>query len=924
MRKKLIEVALPLEAINKASSREKSIRYGHPSTLHLWWARRPLAAARAVIFASLVDDPSSNPDLFPTEIDQIRERQRLFDIIEKLVLWENLNDIDLLSETQAEIKKSCGDRIPEFLDPFAGGGSIPLEAQRLGLKVHASDLNPVAVLINKAMLEIPPKFAGQPPINPESVMANLKDVEWNRASGLAEDVAYYANLLKNEAFSQIGHLYPTITQPEQKGSSLDSTVVAWIWARTVKCPNPACGCQMPLIRSFTLAKNNNEDIYIEPSLINGEILYKIKKGKSKNNGSVNRQGARCVICQSPVSFPYIREEGKNKRMGKSLMAIVAKSVNGKVYLPPFYSHSKTADLDRIRLEFDQNVPTSAKVFRTLAYGLTKYFDLFTSRQLILLSTLIDLVPKIQSIIKTDAIKAGLANDGMDLENGGIGAKAYGQAVTVYLGILIDKIADYHSSLSTWHITRETITHTFSRQTLPMVWDFAEGNPFSDTTGSLKNMTEWIVKAITTLPANNLASVKLGEAQVDNLSRNILISTDPPYYDNIIYSDLSDYFYIWLKQSLKGVYKSLFKTILVPKIDELVATPYRFDGDKDKAKVFFESGLKKVFSNFYLYSSEEFPTTIYYAFKQSDTNNDNEDKKIASSGWETMLSALIESGFSITGTWPIKTEMSNRPVGLRTNALASSIVLVCRQRSKDSTLCSRRDFLNALKSELKTALQELQRANIAPVDLAQAAIGPGMAVYSRYSSVLEPDGSAMSVREALGLINEELDKFLTEREGELDGDSRLCVALFSQFGFEAIGYGEADVLARAKNTSIDRLVTKRVVYAQKGKVRLLGLDEIPTEIILHEDNIWLLAHQLTQALKKKGMEACAKIVIVVDDNSNAELARSLAYRLYSVCDRNNWAKEAFDYNSLVQAWPEIQAKTLELKQNKLKQKEGRLF
>ncbi|MDR2141418.1 MAG: DUF1156 domain-containing protein [Deltaproteobacteria bacterium] len=924
MNKKLIEVALPLEVINKASGREKSIRHGHPSTLHLWWSRKPLATARAILFASLVDDPSAHPELFPTDAAQVAERDRLFKLIEELVVWENSNNSKLLATAQAEIKKSCGETQLEFLDPFAGGGSIPLEAQRLGLKVQASDLNPVAVMINKAMLEIPPRFAGRPPVNPESARSNVNGGEWVRAAGLAEDVAYYAELLRKEALAKIGHLYPTIELPGQQGSSQSAQVVAWIWARNVKCPNPACGCQMPLVNSFVIANRKDNAVFATPVFKNKNIFYDISNEGPTLSKTFSSNGAICAICHSPVSLPYVREEGKNQRMGSSLLAIVAQGQVGKVYLPANDMHVKASDIPRITFDNDLEIPHDPRVFTTPNYGLTHYSDLFTSRQLMFLTTLTDLIHNIQSIIQTDSIKAGLENNNISLEEGGTGAYAYSQAVAVYLSLLKDKMTDFHSNLTTWNAKMESFRGVFSRQALPLMWVYAEGNPFSEATGSLKNMIEWVVKAVRALPANNQAVVKLADAQTDNIPKNIVISTDPPYYDNIGYADLSDFYYIWLRQSLRKIYKSVFNTILVPKNEELVAAPYRFSGDKMEAKIFFESGLKKVFGNFYQNGSNDFPITIYYAFKQSDAISEDDGGAISSTGWETMLSALIDSGFSITGTWPIKSERGNRPRSLGSNALASSIVLVCRKRPKEAPSCSTRDFRGYLRAELKPALLELQRANIAPVDLAQAAIGPGMAIFSRYSSILNTDGSIMPVRVALGFINEELDKYLTEQESHIDTDSAFCVTLFSQISFGNMNFGDVEVLAKAKNASIERLREKKVLFAEKGVVRLFGLREIPTVIKPQEENVWLLTHQLTRGLESGGIKACARIALEVDNNAQVGLARDLAYRLYNICDRKKWATEALAYNSLVQAWPEIQLAIIDSKNSKKDIDNAKLF
>jgi len=916
-KKKLIEVALPLEAINTHSAREKSIRHGHPSTLHLWWARRPLAAARAVIFASLVDDPSAHPELYPTEEAQAAERKRLFGIIEELVKWENSNNQEILDLAKAEILKSTGGNPPALLDPFAGGGSIPLEAQRLGLEVHASDLNPVAVMINKAMIEIPPRFAGLPPVNPDS-RANALREGWVGAQGLAEDVRYYGEWMKQEAFKRIGNLYPKVKVPTELGGG-EATVIAWIWARTVKCPNPACGCEMPLVKSFQLSKKNGQEAYVYPYNENGQISYIVKYGKGSPEGTVNRKGAKCIFCDTPVGFPYIREEGKNGRMGSRLIAVIAEGHNSRIYISPDDEQAFIAQINKPEDYPDATIPYNPRDFKTPNYGLESFASLFTNRQLIALTTFSSLVQEAQKKAEADAVAAGMDNDHIPLDEGGRGAKAYGQAVGVYLAFALDRQANYSSTLNAWG--GEFIVQTFGRQALPMVWDYAESNPFSNSTGNWIGAINWVSSALENLPSTTSSlqksTVKQFDAQRDIGMREVMISTDPPYYDNIGYADLSDFFYIWMRQTLKDTYSELFRTMLVPKSEELIANPYRFNDNIEEARNFFERGIFKSFSQINLYAHKDYPVTIYYAFKQSESSEDkNGNTLIASSGWETMLSALCKAGFTITGTWPMRTE---RATGLKAsvNALASSIVLVCRKRPSDAPVCTRRDFINALKRELKPALAELQRSNIAPVDLAQSAIGPGMAVYSRYSKVLEADGSTMSVRSALQIINQELDLYFSEQDGELDRDSRFCVELYSQCAFNDMKYGDADVLARAKNTSVEKLAGRGILYAQKGVVHLLKRDEIPEKVNSSESIIWLLTQQLTRALEKGGINACAEIVASLM-GSNAEQAKALAYRLYTIAERKGWAQEAYAYNSLVIAWPEIQSKAAELQSFKPEQ------
>lgn len=899
--KKLIEVALPLEAINAESAREKSIRHGHPSTLHLWWARRPLATARAVIWSSLVDDPSSHPDQFPTEEAQQQERERLFAILTRLVKWENSNDEAILAEAKAEIMKSTGGNPPALLDPFAGGGAIPLEAQRLGLEAHAHDLNPVAVMINKAMIEIPPKFSGQAPVNPESRAQMGCTSNWKGAAGLAEDVRYYGEWMKQEAFKRIGHLYPKVQIPEEQGGG-EATVIAWIWARTVKCPNPACGCEMPLVRSFTLSKKKGNEAYVEPIFQNGAFIYTVKKGPHKEEGTVNRKGATCPHCGSGVAFPYIRSESCEGRMCATLLAIVAEGKNGRVYISPNEEHIQASNVDK-----PQNYPEGRLAFypghlNTNVYGLDEFHKLFTNRQLTALTTFSALVGEAQKKAEADAVAVGIFNDHIPLAEGGTGARAYGEAVGVYLAFVVDKLTDYHSSICSWHNSGEKIRNTFGRQAIPMTWDYAEANPFCTSTGSYTNMLEWVYKVVAQLPSCLYGIVKQFDAQSDCELRDIMVSTDPPYYDNIGYADLSDFFYVWMRQALKETYPKLFRTMLVPKTEELVATPYRFEGSVERARDFFEDGMFNTCCQLYQYAREDIPVTIYYAFKQSETDT---DEATASTGWETMLSAIIRAGFAITGTWPMRTELANRTIASGTNALASSIVLVCRKRPQDARSVTRREFINALHREMRPALTKLQSANIAPVDLAQSAIGPGIGVFSRYKSVLESDGQPMGVRAALQIINQELDSFYNEQEGELDRESRFCVELFSQYAFNNIKFGDADILARAKNTSVQALAEHSVMLAAKGQVRLLTREEIPEKVDAHEECTWLLTQQLAHAMETGGVTACATIVKDIF-GSNAENAKALAYRLYTICERKNWAQEGFAYNNLVVAWPDIQS------------------
>lgn len=962
-KKKLIEVALPLEAINAASAREKSIRHGHPSTLHLWWARRPLAAARAVIFAQMVDDPSSHPDIFKTEKAQEKERQRLFRIIEDLVKWENTTNETVLQQARDEIWQSwrytCAEnadhprakelfdrfKLPAFHDPFAGGGALPLEAQRLGLESYASDLNPVAVLINKAMIEIPPKFAGKPPVNPDvKKKADLAGREWKGAQGLAEDVRYYGNWMRDEAEKRIGHLYPKIEvtaamavlRPDLKkyvGQKL--TVIAWLWARTVKSPNPAfANVDVPLASTFMLSTKVGKEAYVEPVIESRRqdlgnsrspnsyplspnaypsYRFTVKVGMPKDteaakNGTKLARGSnfKCLVSDTLITGDYIKEEGNAGRMGIQLMAIVAEGNRGRVYLSPTLAHesaAKNATPDWVP-EGETPSQLTGGGAQANRYGLKTWASIFTTRQLLALTTYSDLVIETWDHIQRDAIKAGLPDDGKALEKGGSGATAYADALVVYLGLAIDKAADYNSSLVLWSPTRDQVKTTFSRQALPMAWDFAETNVFASAAGDVGVTLEGICRTLAQfgLGAGINGHVKACDSQTQSVSLDKVVSTDPPYYDNIPYADLSDFFYVWLRHSLRSIFPTLFATLSVPKADELVALAYRHAEGRVGAEAFFLNGMTQTMHRIAEQAHPAFPVTIYYAFKQAESDDGD---GTTNTGWDTFLAAVIEAGLAISGTWPMRTERGARSIGIGTNALASSIVLVCRKQSSKAPTASRREFIIALKSELPRALAHLQRGNIAPVDLAQAAIGPGMAIYTRYSKVLDAVGKPLTVRAALALINQTLDEALAEQEGDFDADTRWALTWFEQVGFAEGDFGTANTLAQAKNTGMDGLAEGGIIVSGKGKVRLLQPAELPSDWDPTSDKrltVWEMVHQLVRVLEANGEGAAS--VLVAKLGSQAETARELCYRLYTLCERKKRATEAMAYNGLVQSWPEI--------------------
>lgn len=936
MARKLIEVALPLKAINEASVREKSIRHGHPSTLHLWWARRPLAAARAVLFAQLVDDPSAHPELFPTEEAQHAERERLFRILEDLFIWENTTNEEVLKRARAEIERSwrltCAehaddpraselynpDVLPAFHDPFAGGGAIPLEAQRLGLESYASDLNPVAVLINKAMIEIPPRFANRPPVNPESRQRTTTGA-YRGARGLAEDVRYYGTLLRSLAYDTLSSYYPPIrVTPEMVETRADLrpyqgqdlTVIAYLWARTVKSPDPAYhDLEVPLVSSFALSTKAGKEVWVEPVIDEDHTGYhfEVRLGPvpdSAKSGTKSARGANfgCLLSKSAIQASYIKAEGQAGRIGERLLAIVCEGVRGRVYLSPTNEQQLTARSAEPTWRPELTLPDDPRNFWTKDYGLTTYGDLFTPRQLLALTTFSELLDEVRDAVRKDAATAGMADDNKGLANGGAGARAYSEAVITYLAFLVSQLSNSSSSICRWEPGNQQVHGVFSRQAIPMVWSYAETNPLSESTGSFANLLERQAKGVNSLVGEGSGHAAQLDAQHQALSSNKVVSTDPPYYDNIGYADLSDFFYVWLRRSLSSTFPELFATVATPKSEELVATPYRH-GSKDAAESFFLSGMTDAMAQLAEQAHPALPLTIYYAYKQSETTSAD---GTTSTGWETFLEAVVRAGLEVSGTWPMRTELSNRMIGLGTNALASSIVLVCRRRSNTALSASRREFVARLQEELSRSLALLQDAAIAPVDLQQSALGPGMAIYTSYREVLNADGSRLSVKEALSLINETLDAAIAEQEGDFDTDTRWAISWFEQYGFGAGDFGVAETLSKAKNTSVAGVATSGIVDSSGGRVRLLRPDELSSAWDPVKDtrrSTWEVLHHLIRVLGQGGEAGAADLLSTL--GSDATTTRELAYRLYVVAERAGRAREALLYNGLVQSWTEIQ-------------------
>ena len=899
---------MPLEAINVASVREKSIRHGHPSTLHLWWARRPLAACRAVLFAQLVDDPSSHPDKFPTEVAVVKERKRLFEIIEELVKWENSTNEEVLERARAEIRKSCGGELPPVYDPFSGGCSIPLEAQRLGLPAYGSDLNPVAVTVGKAMIEIPFKFKDMEPVRPGQKERQI----YHNAEGLAEDVKYYSEWIYKEAYERIGHLYPKIDILDEQGEELN--VIAWIWARTVPSPDPAfADVQVPLISNFILCSKTGKEAWIEPIVDKTAktITYQIRHGGTKEELLAARQGTKngrgtnfkCLFSDTAITSAYIREHANSIGFGASLIAIVCEGKKKRVYVEPHEGHSSIAKSAQPQWRPVEKMNQDTKdLVSGRGYDFTEWHQLFTDRQLVALTTFSDLVREVREQIEKDALLVGMTGEDTLLNNGGIGAKAYAEAISVYLSFIVDKCSSYQSSFCIWMSSGETVGNIFGRQAIPMVWDYPEVNPFSSSTGSWESMQNQIGKVIKNLKPKNLGQEIQHDAQTVSYPSDAVISTDPPYYDNICYADLSDYFFIWLKQILGTVFPDLFNLLATPKEEELVASRYRYK-EKEAAAEFFLNGMAKAISNMANQVSSDYPITLYYAFKQSEI----EKEGISSTGWATFLEAVvIKAGYTIVGTWPMRTE---RPSGSRVgkNALTNSVVLVCRKRLASSKIVTRSEFISALKHELPPAIQELKTANIAPADMPQSAIGPGMGVFSRYQAVLEADDSQMSVKTALQLINHELDEFLNDLEGEFDSETRFAVLWFEQNGYDKGEYGVADNLARARGISAGQVEHAGIIESVAGKVRIWQRSELSDDWSPETDKhltIWECCQYLIRTLENDGEDEAAQLLQKFD-GGQVNAVKDLAYYLYDICEtKRKDAKEAMAYNGLIAVWPDL--------------------
>jgi putative DNA methylase len=936
IRKKLIEVSIPLEAINVASAKEKSIRHGHPSTLHLWWARRPLAACRAVLFAQLVDDPSSWPDRFPTEEAQDAERRRLHKVIEAMVPWEASNNETILNAARWDIARSVAwglgeepppqsngaaildylqTKAPPVYDPFSGGGSIPLEAQRLGLRAYGSDLNPVAVLIGKALVEIPPKFAGRPPVNPKSraEAANGQLRAWKGAQGLAEDVRYYGQWMRDEAEKRIGHLYPKATL---SGGSM-ATVIAWLWARTVRSPDPAAkGAMVPLVANFMLSTKEGKKAWVEP-VIDPEAQdgwrFEVKTGvPSKEQEERLKQGTKvgrgsnfsCVLTGSSIPAAHVKSEGVARRMGNRLIALVAETEGKRGYLSPTPEHEHAAQNVIVPPDtIDLATSTHPQYMACVGYGLDNFKKFYTDRQLTVLTAFSDLIPLVREMVKEEAHGSGWEDDKTSLADGGLGSDGYADAVATYLAFAISKSSTRSCVLSIWETGMGRLAGALGRQAFPMQLNFAETNPLAGAGGDIAGTAVSVAENLDNLGAWAVGSVLQKAAQDNNYSSEpIVVSTDPPYYDNIPYADLSDFFYPWLKRSLASVWPDLFRRISVPKINELVADVKRHGG-RDAAGAFFNKGMSAALTSIRRATTDAEPITIYYAFKQAGI----EEEGVLSQGWASFLQSVVDAGLVVDGTWPIRTEATNS-LKADLNVLASSVVLVCRKRPDEADMITRADFIRTLKHEMPAAIDAIRKAGVGPVDMQQSVIGPGMGVFSRHAKVLEDDDSAMSVKTALAVINRVWEEIENELDQAFDPETQVALAWYATYGFDARASGELITLTTAKNTSDRALFDSGVFKDMKGKAGLTPREDLPPAWSPASDKTlttWECVQHTARVLNAADGGGEAAAALVAQMGPKAEEARALAYRLFEIATNKGWAAEALVYNELAQEWSKLE-------------------
>ena len=819
MTKRLIEVSLPLAKISQQSAREKSIRHGHISTLHIWWARRPLAAMRAAIFAALIPAP-----------DDDAERERLERLIAAIVDWDQVKagNSQAIEEARARIRRAFPDRPPRLLDPFMGGGATGLEALRLGCETHALELNPVAHLIELCTLVYPQRYGSgeteeqrrtgdrrSPTADRRQLTLPGSAPTGGGGRTLADDVRHWGRWVLERAREEIGHLYANPTG--------DETIVGYLWARTVRCPNPACGAEMPLVRQWWLAKTKRRKIALRPR-VNREarrITFEVIDVGAQHaapdfdpgRGTSSRGHATCLACGQVADVTYIRAEGKAGRMGEMPLAVIyEQEKTGKGYRP-FTEQDEELFQKALTLlgELDENAPdeplppVGTLGFRVQRYGLTRWGDLFNARQTLALLTFSRQVR---------AAHEAMLAEGMDPERA--------KAVTTYLSVIVDRLADYNTTLCTWHNTGEKINHTFGRQALPMIWDYTELNPFSGATGDWSGAMAWITRVIEHAARTSGRPAIARQGTATRLpwpdGHFDALITDPPYYDAVPYADLSDFFYVWLKRSIGFLHPKVFRTPLTPKSAEIIQEPARHDDDAT-AKAFYEREMTRAFAEARRVLRPDGVFVVVFAHKST-------------AAWETLLNSLLEAGLVVTASWPLHTERPGRLRAHESAALASSIFIVCRAR-----VAGGEGYFDDVREELAATIRErldfFWRQDIRGADFFISAIGPAVSVFGRYRRVYRLDGSEVGVGELLNLVQAMVSEYALDRilngggtqVGGVDAPTRYYILHRWAYGRGKIPFDDAMRLAMALGADVSALMGRRGLLKQSGEtVRLLGPKE----------------------------------------------------------------------------------------------------
>jgi putative DNA methylase len=866
-RRKLIEVALPLTAISAASKADKDRKTGTVRSVHKWFAPMPGPAIRALVLASVLDD-SEDP----------QARLKDLSLIESMVPADGgAPREEDLRRVRARLRQQ--DELPTIIDPFCGGGSTLVESQRLGLAAIGSDLNPVPTLISKILAELVPQFRDQSPLAPDSGRLPVLDTY----GGVLHDLQYYAKLIQERVYKAVASAYPPGTD----------SFVAWLWCRTVPCPNPACGRTAPLYGLTHLSKLKRDYAYLVPQVTEHGVVHRVATGPGVPQPPSKQAGKSrfiCLACTTPFDQRYIRQQAQQGKMGLQLLADVRAVDGRRVYSADTPAAGGFGSPGMVE------IPLVGKAAMNVGlYGISTLAGLFTSRQAATLESFAAEIGRVQE----DIAAAG-------------GSSAYVSVLQGLLSLALGKLAQSNCALVRWRIDSRSgsakAEPAFGTQAVPMLWDFAETNPFGASVGSWMLQVDGVAAAVRTLPKSGPpASVSLAAAQdmAPGREAHALLITDPPYFDQIQYADISDFFYYFHRAALREAFPALYGTVTTPKSVELVANPWRHGGDADAARDHFVVGFQQALASLSKTTDPDLPKVVVYAAAQDEHGDD----RAPSTAWESLLEAIVLAGLMVVATWPIFATGTTRQIGQGANALASYVVLVLRPRPEEAETVNRRAFLAALAAELPAALASLRHVAIPPMDLPQATIGPGMAVFTRYRQVMEPNGRSMSVGTALALINQVLDEVLTEQEGDFDSDTRFCLKWFSQYGWEEASSGTADSLARAANTSVAALDRGGVFRARAGRARLLAPAELSAGWDPVSDlrtSVWEGVVRIAQALEALGADEAARLMSAARQRIDLDAARELTYLLYSICEKRGWTQTAALFNGLGTSWSDLSA------------------